>query len=880
MKKLGLHEIRKEFLGFFEEKGHLVVPSFSLVPKNDKSLLLVGAGMAPMKKYFTGELKPPNKRMATCQRCIRTGDIENVGKTDRHATFFEMLGNFSFGDYFKKEAIEFAWEFLTERLEIDPDSLWASVYFEDTEAVKMWNEHIGMSIEKIVPLGKEDNFWELEIGPSGPCSEIYIDRGEKYGCGSKDCKPGCECDRFIEVWNLVFTQFDKDEKGVYHPLAHPNIDTGMGLERIAAVMENADNIFEIKEIKEIIKKIEEISDYKYGTNKVKDVSIRVIVDHVRAMTFLVSDGVLPSNEGRGYVLRRLIRRASRHGKLLGIDGEFLTDIVEVFIDSWMVEYKEIKARESHIKKIIRAEEAKFQETIDAGIQILENHIEDMKENKEDTLSGKKAFKLYDTYGFPLDLTLEILEERSLKVDEEEFNIQMNNQRERARSARDEGDSGWGASIDLEIFKTLSSVFKGYETTKTDSKVISLVSDQEIVESMTKGEEGMLVLDETPFYAESGGQVGDTGIIKNDNSKIEVIDTQHNKDGLIIHIIKVIEGTIKLNDKVVSTVEDLRRDAIRRNHSATHLLHKALKLVLGEHVEQAGSIVLPNRLRFDYTHFEGPTDKQLELIEEIVNREIYTSLEVTTTESSLEDAQKSGVVGLFEEKYGDIVRVIRMGDFSQELCGGTHVNNTSNIGIFKIVSEGGIASGVRRIEAITGLSVYEYLNEKEDTIDKLSEVLKTNKTDIIDKTESIVGELKLKEKEINELKKKLAGDLSKEVLETLVKVGDTSLITYRADNMSIDDLRNLGDKIKDRLDSGVIVLASVIEDKITFLVMVTKDLNSKGILAGNIVREVAKVTGGNGGGRPNIAQAGGKDVSKLGEAFSKVPELIINAKEIK
>lgn len=877
MKKIGLHEIRREFLDYFEEKGHLVVPSFSLIPKNDKSLLLIGAGMAPMKKYFTGELNPPRRRMATCQKCIRTGDIENVGKTDRHATFFEMLGNFSFGDYFKKEAIEWAWEFLTERLEIDPKALWASVYFEDTEAARIWNEDIGLPMEKIVPLGKEDNFWELEIGPSGPCSEIYIDRGEAYGCGSKDCKPGCECDRFIEVWNLVFTQFDKDEKGVYHPLAHPNIDTGMGLERIAAVMENANNIFEIKEIKKIINKIEDISDYKYGSDKAKDVSIRVITDHIRAMTFLVGDGVLPSNEGRGYVLRRLIRRASRHGKLLKIDGTFLTDIVGEFINSWMVEYKEIKLREDHIKKIIKAEEDKFQETIDSGMQILEVYIKDMEINKETTLSGERVFKLYDTYGFPLDLTLEILEEKSLKADEKEFNIQMENQRKRARTARDEGDSGWGASIDLELFKKLNSIFKGYETTKTKSKVISLVSKEKGVNSMSEGEEGMLVLDETPFYAESGGQVGDSGIIKNDSFEVEVIDTKHNKDGLIIHMIKVMEGTINLNDEVAAMVDISRRDSIRRNHSATHLLHKALREVLGEHVNQAGSIVLPNRLRFDYTHFESPTGEQLNLIEQIVNREIYNGLEVTTTEASLEEAQKQGVVGLFEEKYGEIVRIIRMGDFSQELCGGTHVINTSNIGMFKIVSEGGIASGVRRIEAITGLSVYEYLNEKEEQIETLSEILKTNKVDLIDKTENLVSELKAQEKEVSELKKKLSGDLSKEVLETLVKVGDTSLVTYRVDNMDIDDLRTLGDKIKDKLDSGVIVLASVVDEKIIFLVMVTKDLNSKGILAGNIVKEVAKITGGNGGGRPNIAQAGGRDVSKLEEAFSKVVDLISDFK---
>nr|WP_300002354.1 alanine--tRNA ligase [Tissierella sp.] len=878
MKKLGLHEIRREFLDYFEEKGHLVAPSFSLIPKNDKSLLLIGAGMAPLKKYFTGELTPPKNKMATCQKCIRTGDIENVGKTDRHATFFEMLGNFSFGDYFKKEAIEFAWEFLTKRLEIDPELLWASVYHEDLEAAKIWNEDIGMDKEKIVPLGKADNFWELEVGPSGPCSEIYIDRGEKYGCGSKDCKPGCECDRFIEVWNLVFTQFDKDANGVYNPLEHPNIDTGMGLERITAFLENADNIFEIDEIKKIIQAIEKISKYKYGTEESKDVSIRVITDHVRAMTFLVSDGVLPSNEGRGYVLRRLIRRASRHGKLLGIEGTFLTEVVGVFIESWMVEYQELKSREDHIKRIILAEEDKFQETIDAGIQILESYIEEMKAEKKDMLSGEKAFKLYDTYGFPLDLTLEILQERHLKLDEAEFTNQMENQRKRARSARDDGDSGWGASINLEIFDGSESEFKGYETISTDSKVLALVKEDEIVEVLSQDEEGMVVLDITPFYAESGGQVGDTGYLEIDGSKVEVIDTKHNKMGITIHMVRVVNGSIKVNDSVKARVDESRRDSIRRNHSATHLLHKALKEVLGEHVNQAGSIVDQNRLRFDYTHFESPTSEELQLIETIVNREIYRGLDVTTTETSLEEAQKLGVVGLFEEKYGDLVRVIRMGEFSKELCGGTHVTSTSNIGMFKIISEGGIASGVRRIEAITGLGVYNYLNEKEEEIDQMSSILKTNKTNLLDRTRSIVSELKEQEKEVSQLKMKLSGDLSKEIIEEAEKVGDISLITHRVENMAIDDLRNLGDKIKDRLDSGVIVLASVADGKITFLVMVTDDLIAKKILAGNIVREVAKITGGNGGGRPNIAQAGGKDVSKLDEAFAQLPELILAAKK--
>ena len=877
MKKMGLHEIRKEFLKFFEEKEHMVIPSFSLVPKKDKSLLLIGAGMAPLKKYFTGESTPPKKRMANCQKCIRTGDIENVGKTDRHATFFEMLGNFSFGDYFKEESIEWAWEFMTERLEVDKEDLWATVFHDDDEAFKIWNENIGLPEEKIIRLGKEDNFWELEVGPSGPCSEIFIDRGESYGCGSEDCKPGCECDRFIEVWNLVFTQFDKDEAGNYNPLEHPNIDTGMGLERIAAVMEGASNIFEIEEIKEIINSIEEISNYKYGTEDTKDVSIRVITDHVRAMTFLVSDGVLPSNEGRGYVLRRLIRRASRHGKLLGIEGTFLTDVVQVLIDSWKVEYSELEDRQDQIKKIIKAEEDKFEETIHQGINILEEYITEMLEKEETILAGSRAFKLYDTYGFPFDLTLEILEEKSLSVDEEEFNKKMEEQRNRARSARSNGDSGWGDSMDEKLFEGLESVFKGYGFYKTSSKVISLLKDNEKVDSLSKGESGIIVLDETPFYGESGGQVGDTGTIKNDDFQARVTDTIHAKNGLTLHIVEIVDGIVNHKDDVVAEVDGSRREYLKRNHSATHLLHKALRQVLGDHVEQAGSIVLPERLRFDYTHFENPTDEQLELIEEIVNREIYNSLQVTTTETSLDNAQEMGVVGLFEEKYGDTVRVIEMGDFSRELCGGTHVDNTSNIGIFKIRSESGVASGVRRIEAITGLSVYKYLKETEEELENISKILRTNKEDLLGKGESIMNDLKSKDKEIDKLKKEVAGDLSKEVLSNKKQVDGIDYITYKVEEMDMNSLRELGDKVKEELESAVIVLASVKDGKILFLTMVSKDLNQQGIRAGDIIKEVAQVTGGNGGGRPHIAQAGGKDISKIDEAFSIVPELISKKK---
>ena len=873
MKKIGLHEIRKEFLEYFKEKGHLVVPSFSLVPKNDKSLLLIGAGMAPLKAYFTGEQTPPSKRMATSQKCIRTGDIENVGITDRHATFFEMLGNFSFGDYFKKESTEWAWEFLTVNMGIPKEDLWVTVYLEDDEAFEIWEDHIGVEKEKIVRLGKADNFWELEVGPSGPCSEIYVDRGEENGCGCEDCKPGCECDRFIEVWNLVFTQFDKDANGVYHPLPNPNIDTGMGLERIAAVMEGVKSIFEVKAIRGILEKVEKISKVDYGKNPKNDISIRIITDHSRAMTFLVSDGVVPSNEGRGYVLRRLIRRAARHGKLLGIEDAFLRDMVGTVIESWKVDYPEIKEREDHIKKIVKAEEDKFQETIHQGIAMMEEYIKEMKKDKETVFSGEKAFKLYDTYGFPLDLTKEILEEASLSVDEEEFNTNMEAQRNRARQARDEGDSGWSEVMSKDLFIGLDTKFLGYIETNLLGKTIGLFKDGEKVEALNAEEEGIIILDETPFYAESGGQVGDTGTIEGPDFKALVLDTKHTKENHILHMVRIVDGSAKVGDKIISAVDGERRNSIKRNHSATHLLHRALKDVLGEHVNQAGSIVMPNRLRFDFTHFEGVLDEQLEKIEHIVNSKIFETLDVTTIETTLDNAQEMGVVGLFEDKYGDEVRVLTMGDYSKELCGGIHVKNTGGIGLFKIVSESSIASGVRRIEAISGEGVYEYLNEMEDSIGELTNILKTNKNDLVNRAVSLSEEIKEKEKEIEMLKSKMASSIADEILSSIVEVQGVNLITYKVDNMDMNSLRNLGDEIKGRLDQGVIVLASVKDDKISFVVMVTKELNSKGIHAGNLIKSIAGVTGGSGGGRPDMAQAGGKDISKLDEALSIVPELV-------
>ncbi|MCF6465665.1 alanine--tRNA ligase [Clostridium sp. Cult2] len=874
MKNIGLHEIREEFLKFFEEKGHLILPSFSLVPKSDKSLLLINAGMAPLKPYFTGEKIPPNKRVVTCQKCIRTGDIENVGKTDRHATFFEMLGNFSFGDYFKKEAIEWAWEFLTERMEIPEENLWASIYLDDEEAYEIWNKDIGLDEQKIVRLGKEDNFWELEVGPCGPCSEIYVDRGEEYGCGEATCQPGCECDRFIEVWNLVFTQFDKDEFGVYHPLEHPNIDTGMGLERIAAVMENADNIFEVEEIKKILNQVEIVSGKKYGVDSKIDVSIRVITDHARAVTFLVSDGVLPSNEGRGYVLRRLIRRAARHGKLLGIEEAFLNSIVEKVIESWKIEYVEIREREEQIKKVIEAEEEKFQETIHQGIHILEGYIEGILEDGERYLNGEKAFKLYDTYGFPLDLTKEILEEKGLSVDEDEFNKHMEEQRDRARKAREEfSDSGWKNGSPLELIEGYNTLFKGYDNTSLETEVIGISRDGNMVDSIGENEEGIVILKETPFYAESGGQVGDIGYLKNEGFYGKVMDTKYTKDETIIHLVRVEKGKINTEDLVLAMVDEKNRKDIMRNHSATHLLHKALKEVLGEHVNQAGSIVLPNRLRFDFTHYEGVKDEDLKQIENIVNERILDSLEVKTNEMTLKESEELGIVGLFEDKYKDFVRVIQMGDYSKELCGGTHVNNTSNIGLFKIISESSIASGIRRIEAITGRAVYEYMEELEEDINQITHIIRTNRKDMIDRIKNITEELKERDREIDSLKSKMATSIADEIINTKVEINGINIITYKVDNMDMNSLRNLGDEIRNALDTCVIVLASVDKGKLSFVSMVTKDLVERGIHAGNLIKEVAKITGGGGGGRPDMAQAGGKDITKIEEALSMVSTIV-------
>ena len=850
-----------------------MLPSFSLIPKNDKSLLLIGAGMAPMKKYLTGELTPPSKRVTTCQKCIRTGDIENVGKTDRHATFFEMLGNFSFGDYFKEQAISWAYEFLTEVIEIDKNILWASVYEEDQEAYDLWHEKIGLPKDRIVKLGKDDNFWELEVGPSGPCSEIYIDRGEEYGCGDPDCKPGCECDRFIEVWNLVFTQFDKDEKGVYHPLSHPNIDTGMGLERLATVLQETDNIFEIDALQEIISWICKRIDYKYGEDSKKDVSIRVITDHIRAITFLISDTVTPSNEGRGYVLRRLIRRAARHGKLLGIKDSFLSDLAKVVIDSWGEDYyPELKENEDNIVQVIKIEEEKFLETLESGIKILNSYIDETINENSKTLSGGGAFKLYDTYGFPVGLAAEILEEKGLNLDLKSFEDHMEEQRQRARDARNEGEEiGWSNLSNDEIYESYDSEFLGYELTESAGKVLLLTKDNKEVSSIDKKEKGIVVLDKTPFYGQSGGQVGDTGFIEADGLKVKVLDTKKSHNDLIIHVVEVLEGSLKKGQEIYSKIDVERRNNIRRNHSVTHLLHKSLKEVLGDHVNQAGSEVHDDYMRFDFTHFKAISHEELKKIEELVNQKISESLKVTTEIKNLQDAYKTGAIGLFEEKYGDTVRIVSMGDFSTELCGGTHVSNTSEIEMFKILSEQSISSGVRRIESITGPAVYRYLNQLEDLKNTSAKILKTDKNSVLDKISALVEENKKLSKDIEKLKLDSTKDEFSNIINNIKEFNSVKYVTYKFEDVDLDTLRNLADRVINEVGSIVVLFATINGDKLNFVCAVSNDLIKEGYKAGNIIKEVAKVTGGGGGGRPNMATAGGKDLSKVDEALNSIEE---------
>ena len=864
MRKLGLNEIREEYLEFFESKGHLRLKSYPLIPNNDKSLLLINAGMAPLKDYFTGVKKMSKNRATSSQKCIRTADIDNVGKTQRHGTFFEMLGNFSFGDYFKREAITWAWEFLTEKLEMDKNLLSVTVYEEDDEAYNIWKNEVGLPAEKIQRLGKEDNFWELEVGPCGPCSEIMYDRGEKY------TNPD---DRFMEIWNLVFTQFNKDKDGNYHRLEHPNIDTGMGLERLTLVLEEKDNIFEIGLVDTIIKKIEEISGVQYKLNEISDISIRVIADHARAMTFLIYDGVIPSNEQRGYVLRRLIRRAARHGKLLGIKDNFLVDVSKVVMEAYNTEYPELLEDSERIFKILNAEESKFQETIEQGLGILNSYIEDEKSKNSKILSGEKAFKLYDTYGFPLDLTKEILEEEKMSVDEEAFNKNMQDQKIRAREGRNISSAGWSEK-NTDYLKALEATeFLGYTENECVGKVIKLFKDEVEVSTLSLGDKALLVSDKTVFYGEGGGQVGDIGIIVGENCELKVLDTKKNKNNGIFHSVEVISGNVKLNDELTFRIDVNNRRDIMKNHSATHLLHQALIEVLGNHINQAGSLVDANKLRFDITHFEAISTEDLKRVEQIVNDKIALNLNTIVEEMSLEESSKMGAIGLFEDKYKDVVRVVSFGGWSIELCGGTHVRNVSEIQMFKIISESSVAAGVRRIEAITGRSVYEYLKKTENQIEEVSNVLKCKKSELVSKVASLTDDIKSLEKELKEIKSQMTLNSLDAFIAEKKDIKGISFIAKKVEFENQNDLRDLIDKLRDKLGTSVIVFANVYQGKLTFTVGVSKDLNARKINAGNIVKDVAKLVGGNGGGRPDIASAGGKDLSKVDFALEQAEEIL-------
>ncbi|EGT4085867.1 TPA: alanine--tRNA ligase [Clostridioides difficile] len=874
MEKMGLNEIRSKFLEFFESKGHYVANSYSLVPNNDKSLLLINSGMAPLKNYFSGVEVPPSVRMCTSQKCIRTGDIENVGITARHATFFEMMGNFSFGDYFKRESIKWGWEFVTEWLNIPEDKIWVTVYEEDDDSYDIWAKEMNFPEERMVRLGKDDNFWEIGTGPCGPCSEIYFDRGEEYGCDNPDCKPGCDCDRYLEFWNHVFTQFDRDEEGNYSLLENKNIDTGMGLERMGCIMQGVDTIFEVDTIKSILEAVEKLTGVKYGENPKNDISIRIITDHIRAVTFLVSDGVLPSNEGRGYVLRRLLRRAARHGKLLGVKELFLQKLIDEVIKVNDKAYPVLVEKESYIKKVVGIEEEKFNETIDQGTEILNSYIEVLKNEGKTVLSGQEAFKLYDTYGFPIDLTKEILEEEHLSVDEEAFNEEMEKQKERARNARGNMDGeSWKEDPLSKLESTIDSTFNGYSEIYGEGTIEAIVKDDELVQSAEEGDKVSIVLDNTTFYPEGGGQVGDCGLITNENLVLEVLNTKKGANNSIKHIGIIKSGRISNGDKVKTLVDRETRMSAARNHSATHLLHKALREVLGEHVNQAGSLVTPERLRFDITHFEAISNEELKVIEEKVNNVILSSLDIKCDIMNIKEAKEKGATALFGEKYGDEVRVVSMGDYSTELCGGTHLTNTSQVGMFKILSEGGVAAGVRRIEAITGKAVYEYLKERDGIISEVCVNLKSKEDNLIQRISSLLEENKNLSKELHDMKAKMSLQSVDSIFDSKVEVNGVNLITNKFEGMDMDTLRETADNLRDKLGSGVVVLANVVDDKVNFVVTATKDVLDKGIHSGNIVREVAKIAGGKGGGRPNMAQAGASDVSKVDQALSYASEVI-------
>ena len=872
MKKYGVNELRRMYLNFFESKGHLAMKSFSLVPHNDNSLLIINSGMAPLKPYFTGQEIPPRRRVTTCQKCIRTGDIENVGKTARHGTFFEMLGNFSFGDYFKKEAIAWSWEFLTEVVGLDPNRLYPSVYENDDEAFEIWNKQQGIPAERIFRFGKEDNFWEHGSGPCGPCSEIYYDRGEKYGCGKPGCTVGCDCDRYMEVWNNVFSQFNNDGHGNYTDLIQKNIDTGMGLERLAVVVQDVDSIFDVDTLKALTTHVAELAHTEYKSDAKKDISIRLITDHIRSVTFMISDGIMPSNEGRGYVLRRLLRRAARHGRLLGIEGTFLADLSNTVIQTSKDGYPELEEKKAMIFKVITEEENKFNKNIDQGLSILADFEEALEKEGKTVLSGQDAFKLYDTYGFPLDLTMEILEEKNISVDEAGFQAAMKEQREMARKARKTTNyMGADATVYDEIDPSVTSEFVGYDNLTYRSAVTVLTTEDEIVQALADGDKGTIIAEKTPFYATMGGQQGDTGVISAASGEFIVEDTVKLKGGKVGHVGKMVKGMISVGEEVTLSVDAEKRSLTCKNHSATHLLQKALRTVLGNHVEQAGSLVTPDRLRFDFTHFQAMTAEEIAQVEDLVNQHIAAAEPVVTRIMSLEDARKTGAMALFGEKYGDTVRVVSMGD-STELCGGTHVANTSAVSSFKIISETGIAAGVRRIEALTSNGLFGYYKEVEHELHDAAKAAKATPANLTSKIEAMLEEIKALHAENEKLKAKMANSAVGDVMSQAVSVGDMKVLAIKVDDVDMNGLRNLGDQLKEKIGEGIVVIASAKDGKVSLMATVTDQALKAGAHAGNLIKGIAALVGGGGGGRPNMAQAGGKNPAGIAAALEKAKEL--------
>ena len=875
MKYLGVNEIREEFLKFFESKDHLRLPSFPLVPRNDNSLLLINSGMAPMKAYFTGQEIPPSKRVTTCQKCIRTGDIDNVGKTARHGTFFEMLGDFSFGDYFKNEIVPWSWEFVTKVLEIPEDRLYVTIYEEDDETGKIWHDVVGLPWDRIVKLGKEDNFWEHGTGPCGPCTEIYYDRGPEYGCDSPTCGVGCDCDRYMEFWNLVLTQFNAEEDGTYTELAMKNVDTGMGLERMATIMQGVDSIFDVDTVKSIRDAVCAKANVEYGKDHKTDVSVRVITDHIRSVTMMTADGVLPSNEGRGYVLRRLLRRAARHGKLLGIEGEFLAELSKSVIACSGEAYPELVEKQDYIFKILSIEENSFYKTIDKGMEILKADMEEMKAAGEKVMSGEKSFRLYDTYGFPVDLTKEILAEEGMEIDEDAFTAEMKAQKERARSARAKSNyMGAAETVYNELPVELETAFAGYDVYDVaNAKIVALVANEAVAETAQAGDTVAVFLDRTPFYAESGGQVGDQGVIKTETGVVKVTNCVKFVGGKIAHMGEVTEGLVQVGEMACASIDVELRMASSRNHSATHLLHKALRTVLGTHVEQAGSYVSAERLRFDFTHFAAMTADEIKEVERLVNDAIFASYDVHTDEMSIDEARNRGAMALFGEKYGEVVRVVDMGGYSIELCGGAHLKNTAQVGSFKILSENGVAAGVRRIEAVTGKEALKHYQAQEDEIKEICRLVKSTPDKLLARLEQLLAEQKETAKELEKLKAKMAGGAADEMLNSKVEIGGVAVLAAEVKDMDGNALRTMGDQLKQKLGSGVVVLASGKDGKVNLMAMATDDVVKKGVHAGNIIKAAAAVCGGGGGGRPNMAQAGGKDASKIADALEKAKAVV-------